>query len=216
MALVGRLLLAFVVLASVGAATSASATSGGHRVGSGASRAVQWPAPPPSRAIPLAEAAGLVPETHESFEHHVHAHLDVYVAGKHVVVPAGIGINIADPDVKHFPSDGHTAYGRIEECSQPCISPLHTHDVSGVMHTESATAVDNALGQFFTEWDVKLTANCVDKYCTPKTRIALYVDGHQEPFEDAAQIALSDRKEIALVIGRPPAHIPATADFSNA
>ena len=161
------------------------------------------------------KAAGLEPEKHESLEHHVHAHLDVYVAGKRVVVPAGIGINIADPGVKHYPVDGHTAYGRIDECSKPCISPLHTHDVTGILHTESATAVDNTLGQFFTEWDVKLTADCVDKYCTPDTRIALYVNGRKQPFAEAANIALTDHKEIALIIGRPPSRIPTTADFTQ-
>lgn len=36
----------------------------------------------------------------------------------------------------------------------PCISPLHTHDTTGSLHTESATAVPNRLGQFFTEWGV--------------------------------------------------------------
>ena len=50
----------------------------------------------------------------------------------------------------------------------------------------------------------------------PKTRIALYVDGRRQPFADAANIALTDHKEIALVIGRPPTRIPSTADFSQA
>ena len=99
-------------------------------------------------------------------------------------MPAGIGINIADPGVKHFPIDGHTVHGRIDECNDPCISPLHTHDVSGVLHTESATAVDNTLGQFFTEWDVKLTADCIDAYCTPGKRIVVYVNGRKLPFVD--------------------------------
>src|SRR5437870_1955541 len=41
-----------------------------------------WPAPSPDRVIGLAKGAGLVPETHESLEHHVHAHLDVYIDGQ--------------------------------------------------------------------------------------------------------------------------------------
>ncbi len=210
----GRILLGFVVAATVVASSAGSATSGEHRASS--QHAVQWPAPPPDRVFTQIAAAGLVPGTHESLEHHVHAHLDVYVAGKHVVVPAGVGINIADAGVKHFHDGGHAAYGGIEECDQPCISPLHTHDVTGILHTESATAVDNTLGQFFTEWQVPLTPQCVDTYCTPKTRIALYVDGRRQPFSDAATIALTDHRQIALVIGRPPKRIPATADFSQA
>jgi hypothetical protein len=31
--------------------------------------------------------------------HHAHAHLDVFVDGKPTLVPAGIGINIDDPEV---------------------------------------------------------------------------------------------------------------------
>ncbi len=212
--LVGRIVVGCVLVASVVVSSPGSATAGIHRAS--ATQEVRWPAPPPDRVFAQIAAAGLAPGTHESLEHHVHAHLDVYVAGKHVVVPAGVGINIADAGVKHFHDGGRAAYGGIEECDQPCISPLHTHDVTGILHTESATAVDNTLGQFFTEWQVPLTPQCVDTYCTPKTRIALYVDGRRQPFSDAATIALTDHKEIALVIGRPPKHIPSTADFSQA
>ena len=49
----------------------------------------------------------------------------------------------------------------------------------------------------------------------PETRIAIYVNGRRQPFTDAAGIALSNRKEIALVIGRRPSHIPRSADFSQ-
>ena len=41
----------------------------------------------------------------------------------------------------------------------------------------------------------------------PDTKIAVYVDGRQ--FKgDPRTIVLSDRKEIAIVIGTPPAQIP--------
>jgi hypothetical protein len=172
-----------------------------------------WPAP--SDPMARARAAGLLPETHESFLHHVHAHLDVYLDGKQVVVPAGIGIDITNPDVKHLTVAGQPAYGRISECSKPCISPLHTHDVTGILHTESPTLVDNTLGQFFTEWAVKLDAECVATYCRPSSKVAIYVDG--KPFSgDPRSIPLTDQREIAIVIGKPPATIPSTADFSAA
>ena len=100
--------------------------------------AAPWPAP----ADPLRRtlAAGLAPERKETFTHHVHAHLDVFVNGRRVVVPAGVGINIKDPGVKVFRDtpDGSKAYGGIELCAKPCISPLHTHDNTGILHTESA------------------------------------------------------------------------------
>src|SRR4051812_2167599 len=120
----------------------------------------------PANPLERAVAAKLVPERRESFLNHVHAHLDVFVNGKRARVPAGIGINIRDPGVQTFPTgDGTKAYGGISLCSKPCISPLHTHDDTGILHTESASPLPNTLGQFFTEWGVRLTRTCVGTYC---------------------------------------------------
>lgn len=165
----------------------------------------------------LARTADLVPDTHETLVHHVHAHLDVFVNGKRVTVPAGIGINIHDPGVHVFPDiAGATGYGGISPpCATPCISPLHTHDVTGVIHTESPTQVDNTLGEFFVEWGVNLDANCVQRYCRPQTNIAIYVNGKRFT-ADPRTIDLSNQKEIAIVIGTPPARIPSEGDFSQA
>jgi hypothetical protein len=172
---------------------------------------VSWPAPDDPNA--LTREAGLEPEKKETLIHHVHAHLDVFVDGEAVLVPAGIGIEIDDPGVKR--GTDPVAYGGIEECDQPCISPLHTHDESGVLHTESATEEDNTLGQFFIEWDVKLDESCVGEFCRPDDEIAVYVDG-EEYTGDPREIALTDAKQIAIVIGDPPAEIPSEYDFSNA
>lgn len=175
--------------------------------------AVAWPAPPDP--LERTVAAGLEPQVKEFFTAHVHAHLDVFVDGQQVVVPSGIGINIKDPGVKKFPEvDGSVAYGGIKMCDKPCISPLHTHDITGIIHTESPTLVPNTLGEFFTEWGVPLSGSCVAEYCSP-TPIAFYVDG--TPYtQDPRAIELTDHKEIAVVIGTPPAQIPETADFSAA
>ena len=59
--------------------------------------AAPWPAP--ADPMKLAEKAGLTPETHEFLLLHVHAHLDVFVNGRPVTVPAGIGIAIHDQHV---------------------------------------------------------------------------------------------------------------------
>jgi hypothetical protein len=172
-----------------------------------------WPAP--SDPMTRARAAGLVPETAEQLQYHVHSHLDVFLDGKHVLVPAGLGIDIANPGVHQFTTDGLPSYGGIAvPCDRPCISPLHTHDVSGILHTESSTQQDNLLGQIFVEWNVRLDANCVATYCKPAKSVAVYVDG--SPFAGNPQtIPLSDHKEIAIVIGAPPAQIPNTADWTQ-
>lgn len=169
----------------------------------------------PADPMTATQSAGLVPEVKESLVHHVHAHLDVFVDGQHVTVPAGVGIDITNPDVKQFPDGGQIAYGGIDGCARPCISPLHTHDVTGIIHTESPTNVENTLGQFFTEWAQRLDASCVASFCRSAENIEVYIDGELYA-GNPVDIGLSDHREIAIVIGSPPAQIPATADFSAA
>ena len=135
-------------------------------------RVVNWPTP----KDPLARAAlaGLKPERKEFVTNHVHAHLDVFVDGKPVTVPAAIGIDVRDPEVKEF--DGGTSYGGIELCRRPCISPLHTHDTTGILHTEARSAAANTLGEFFIQWGVRLTESCVGPFCGDG-ELAFHVDG---------------------------------------
>jgi hypothetical protein len=190
-----------IVLAIAAAALILSTACGG---GGGAPRAalptiMPWPAP--ADPLALAQRAGLVLENKEFLLYHVHAHLDVFIDNQKVIVPAGIGINIKDPGVHH--SDNPPSYGGIKQCAQPCISPLHTHTIDGVLHTESKKSEPNTLGQFFIEWNVKLDANCVGSYCAPATEVAFYVDGLKFT-GDPRTITLTDKKEIAIVIGATP------------
>jgi hypothetical protein len=162
----------------------------------------------PADPMSLAREAGLTPDVKEYFTYHVHAHLDVFVDGHPVEIPGGIGIEITDPAVQSF---GSTGYGGIPEegCEQPCISPLHTHDVDGVIHIEAPSEARFTLGQFFEELAVRLDASCVDEYCTPDTTVAVYVNGERQS-GDPADIVLGDQQEIAIVIGTPPEEIPDT------
>ena len=162
-------------------------------------------------------AAGLEPRPFETLEHHVHAHLDVFLDRSPVTVPAGIGININDPAVHTFVIDGQPGYGGISPpCKQACISPLHTHDVTGILHTESPTNVDNTLGEFFIEWGVTLDnelcrrvlpAGVEDRHLRRRPR-------HRN-HGSADRSKLTNHKEIAIVIGVPPAQIPSKGDFSQ-
>jgi hypothetical protein len=171
--------------------------------------AVPWPAP--ADPMKLTRKAGLTPETHEFVFLHVHAHLDVFVNGEPVTIPAGIGIEIDDPAVKRFKaSDGSIGYGGIDpRCTKPCISPLHTHFRDGVLHTEAKQDQFNNLGEFFIEWDVRLDSQCVGGYCKPAAPISIYVDGDRYT-GNPRQIKLEDKREIAIVIGSPPPEIPST------
>ena len=170
--------------------------------------AAPWPAP--ADPMKLAEKAGLTPETHEFLLFHVHAHLDVFVNGAPVTVPAGIGVDIHNPGVHSAVQEGSTVYGFIDPpCAQPCISPLHTHDVRGILHTEAKKDQFNNLGEFFTEWNVRLDDKCVGGYCKPTAPISIYVDGDAYT-GNPRQIALENLREIAIVIGTPPSEIPST------
>jgi hypothetical protein len=204
----------FVVVALASALAACSSSSKAKPHAAPEASAVSWPAPADPMA--RARAAGLVPETAERLQYHVHSHLDVFLDGEKVTVPAGLGIDITNPGVHTFPPvDGQPQYGGINPpCDKACISPLHTHDAAGILHTESATRKDNTLGQLFVEWNVRLDANCVDKYCIPAKPIAIYVDG-KKFVGNPPTIELSDRREIAIVIGTPPAVVPSTGDFSQ-
>jgi hypothetical protein len=196
---VGAAALAALALA---AGVSSAAAPGVRPAPTPKTGAAPWPAPPD--ALRRARMAGLTPERHEFLQYHVHALLAIFLNGKRVRVPAGIGIDIHDPAVQSGKlQDGTTGYGGIQECAKPCISPLHTHDDSGVLHTESKHNIPNRLGQFFTEWAVALSKRCVGGYCEPQAPLAFYVDG--KPYhDDPRAITLTDKKTIVIVIGTPP------------
>ena len=170
---------------------------------------VPWHAPP--NPMQLTRKAGLTPETHEFVFLHVHSRLFVFVNGDPVTVPAGIGIDIHNPAVHSGTlPDGTTGYGGITPpCAEPCISPLHTHDDTGVLHTEAKEHEFNNLGQFFIQWNVRLNHRCIGGYCRPTAPIAIYVDGDRYT-GDPRQIKLEDQKAIAIVIGTPPDKIPSS------
>jgi hypothetical protein len=201
-----RVVAVALLLVALTACGGSAEEEGPPRAPEPASGGAPWPAPsdPLDRAI----EAGLQPETHEFLDFHVHAHLDVFVNGEPVEVPGGIGINIDDPAVKTLEGETGVAYGGIDPpCEEPCISPLHTHEADGVLHTESAVDEPNSLGQFFTEWGVELGAECVGGYCAPEASIQVFVDGELSQ-DDPAQIQLVDGREIAIVIGSPPEDVP--------
>lgn len=145
-----------------------------------------WPSPDdvPSRVA----AAGLPHSATEFLTVHYHAHLDVFVNGISQPVASSIG--------------------RVD---QSFFSPLHTHATSGLIHIEAESDLRFTLEMLFTEWGVRLTDNCVGGYCRPATTIHAYVDG-KEDREPLPTITLKKGEEIALVIGSPPALIPANWD----
>ncbi|MCU1449172.1 MAG: hypothetical protein JWP02_1342 [Acidimicrobiales bacterium] len=80
-----------------------------------------------------------------------------------MVVPAGIGIG-GDPNARVGVQQGQAVAGLAGSCAKPCISPLHTHDESGVLHVENDKERQITLGQLFTEWGVRFNDQCVGGY----------------------------------------------------
>jgi hypothetical protein len=124
---------------------------------------------------------------------HIHQHLDLYVDGRKVLVPAGIGI---DPAVGY--------------------APLHTHDPSGVIHVESPTVRTYTLGEFFAVWGVRITPSCLGGYCAGGgRRLRLFVDGRADR-GDPTTLALAPHQELVVAFGTAaqlPSPIPSTYQF---
>ncbi|MEV4622732.1 hypothetical protein AB0J74_28965 [Asanoa sp. NPDC049573] len=153
---------------------------------------------PPPWAVPAdpaahVRAAGLPMLGTEGTVEHIHAHLDISVNGQPVVVPALIGIDETTGE----------------------LSPLHTHDTSGVIHVESPVQADFSLGQVFTEWQVSLSGDHIGSLKTGNgEELHAYVNGKLQQ-GDPAGIVLHAHDEIALVYGTAAqqANPPATFTF---
>jgi hypothetical protein len=153
-----------------------------------------WPANNgPSLQLRLRKI-GLEPLREEGQVLHIHQHLDLYVDGKQVTVPAQIGIDAAGG----------------------FISDLHTHDTSGVMHVESPMQQSFSLGQFFAVWGVRLDGKCIGGTCAGAGKsLRAWVDGTPVG-GDPTRIVLAERQEIVLAYGTPaqvPDPVPASYDF---
>ena len=110
---------------------------------------------------------------------HIHQHLDIFIEGKPISVPAGIGINEAGG----------------------FISPIHTHDDTAIIHVESPTMQTFTLGQFFDIWGVRFTDQCIGGYCSQGDKtLKVFVNGHL--FNgDPRQIDLQQHQEIVVTYG---------------
>lgn len=131
----------------------------------------------------------------EMLQVHYHAHLDIEVDGKPVVVPPYIG----------FVVRGRTGIG---------LAPLHTHDSTGIIHIENSVPAKFVLGQVFIEWGVKFTPTCLGSYCSGHGKeLAVFVNGKRYS-GDPTQLVLAKHQEIAIEYGaaghlpKPPASYP--------
>jgi hypothetical protein len=132
----------------------------------------------------------------ETLVSHQHSLIQVYVEGKPVVIPAGIGVNTVGTQADQF------------------ISAIHTHDASGIVHIESPDTRTYTVGQFFDVWGVRLTATCLGTdYCNSGNKLVrVYYDGKLYT-KDPTGIVFSQHHDIVVTYGTKaqlPNPIPGT------
>jgi hypothetical protein len=188
--LIAALVVAVLVVA--GGITAAVLLTSRSPATSAAGRTSAPPWAAPADVEGRAKAAGLSMLTAEGTALHIHQHLTVTIDGGPVTVPALIG---------------------IDEAAQR-ISPIHTHDTSGIVHVESPVVTTFHLGQVFAEWDVALGTGVVGSYRDGHDGVheAVFVN-RRRYIGDPAGIVLGSRQDIDFVVttdGSAPA-APTTA-----
>jgi len=148
--------IALVVALSVGGGNSSAPTPTGAGTQAGL-QASAAPWPPEYQQLATRVSALNLPQTAD-YPFHIHAMLRIYVDGRQVPIPAGIGI---DP------------LGRF-------IAPLHTHDASGIVHMEAVRPFPPTLGEFLDIWGVRFTPTQVGGYqAGGRDVLAVYVNGRR-------------------------------------
>lgn len=153
-----------------------------------------WPLPADVDAA--AKKAGLPLLGREMLEVHYHAHLELMIRGVRVTVPALIGI----------------------DAKAQRISPLHTHDTTGIIHIESEKDIPFTMGQLFAEWGQPLTSNRIGPVPVGAgEKLRLYANG-TEVTTDFAATKLAAHTEYYFWMGptdTPPKDVPASYNFPN-
>ena len=104
---------------------------------------------------------------------HIHSHLTIMADQKNVIVPTEIGID------------------RVKNC----MSSLHTHDESGVIHIESPVQKDFTLGDFFYNWKQPFSSTQVASHSVDTNHgLKLFVDGKEST--DFENLVLTDEQSI--------------------
>jgi hypothetical protein len=148
---------------------------------------------PPANVRQTAAEAGIKVLGSEGTLVHFHARVQIIDGNGQLLIPANLGIG-----------NGY-------------ITELHTHDESGILHIEAASAGTWRLGQFFTEWGHPISRQGIAPLTVPAgSTMHVFVNG-VETNADPATIVLDDHMDIAIVVipdGRPIV-IPSTTDWDT-
>jgi hypothetical protein len=174
-----RAFLVLVAVAVAAAVLAAAAPSRDAALPGLMTSKAPWPANNGPTLRARLKAIGIPALKQEGQRLHIHQHLDVVVNGDGYPIPAGIGID------------------RRERF----VSPLHTHDFSGIVHVESPTVRTFTLGQLFDVWGLRFTSRCLGGYCAKgNKKVWVFVNG-KLALGNPRAIALRQHQEIVVAYG---------------
>jgi len=132
---------------------------------------------------------------------HFHVHIGLFLDGKAVTVPAGIGVGRPwGADSRGFIATGG------------CFAWIHSHDTSGVVHVFTQLGKSDTLGQVFSVWGQPLGADGALGY---RGALVVLVNGKPNA-GDPRSVPLANLDNIVLELGTPPTTPPpALYDFGT-
>jgi hypothetical protein len=206
--LLGLVIALVVVFAFRGGSTSSAHDDGPNVDFTKLVGILRDPAPWPANTRDLGSRLGpigLHPLKAEGQALHIHEHLDIFINGRHVIPPRYIGIKLRAHGTKvDFIAEIHTHTASTDGQTGPPGAP------TGVIHLETPYTHTYSLGQVFGVWGVFLSRHCIGGYCAkPGVPLRFYVDGKRF-LGNPVRLTLQEKQEIAIVYGKPPAHIPST------
>jgi hypothetical protein len=112
---------------------------------------------------------------------HIHAWLHIYDDGKKVTVPPNIGIDQA----------------------AGILSPLHTHDTTGIIHMEADQEYDFTLGQFIDVWGIKFSKDQIGSLKAKGSDQQLQVYDNGQLVKDPVNLVMHEHDNIVIGYGKP-------------
>jgi len=116
----------------------------------------------------------------EHTAYHIHAHLTIYMNGKQVAIPQGIGI----------------------ASDQSCLYWLHTHTSDGVIHIEFPNQGNPTLGNFLDMWGQSFNSLGFHNELASSAGWTVYVDGKQVT-SNFNQLVLKPHQVITIAYNSP-------------
>jgi hypothetical protein len=123
---------------------------------------------------------GIYCDALEQTAYHIHAHLTIYIDGKPVTIPQGVGI----------------------ASDQSCYYWLHTHATDGVIHIEFPRHGTPTLGNFLDVWGQSFNSMGFQNELASSQGWTIYVNGKQVN-ENFNQLVLQPHQVITIAYNSP-------------